>query len=244
MCRKALGRGYFLGSVMSTAVPAEPLVKLAVTFFDGQNLFHAAKEAFGHRFPNYDPPALAKRICQERGWQLVQTLFYTGYPDATQSPRWNHFWTAKMATMGRQGVRVFSRTLRYRTESLDCPGGVTFPVASGTVSCPGGATLSHRFGEEKGVDVRLALDVIRLANQQAYDVGVIFSQDQDLTEVADEIRSIARMQARWIKLASAFPDAPTRRNRRGIDRTGWIRIDQPTYDACIDPRDYRLRTTP
>ncbi len=52
---------------MSTAVPAEPLVKRAVAFFDGQNLFHAAKEAFGHRFPNYDPPALAKRICQERG---------------------------------------------------------------------------------------------------------------------------------------------------------------------------------
>ena len=88
------------------------------------------------------------------------------------------------------------------------------------------APLSHHFGEEKGVDVRLALDVIRLANQQAYDVGVIFNQD--LTEVADEIRSIARMQARWIKLASAFPDAPTRRNRRGIDRTDWIRIDQPT----------------
>ena len=91
MCRKALGRGYFLGSAMSTAVPAEPLVKLAVTFFDGQNLFHAAKEAFGHRFPNYDPPALAKRICQQRGWQLVHTLFYTGYPDAIQNPRWNHF---------------------------------------------------------------------------------------------------------------------------------------------------------
>ena len=101
---------------------------------------------------------------------------------------------------------------------------------------------AHHFGQEKGVDVRLALDVIRLSNQQAYDVGVIFNQD--LTEVADEIRSIARMQARWIKLRQRIPDAPTRRNRRGIDRTDWIRIDQPTYDACIDPRDYRLRTTP
>lgn len=94
------------------------------------------------------------------------------------------------------------------------------------------------------MDVRLALDVIRLANQRAYDVGIVFSQDQDLTEVADKIRSITRMQARWIKLASAFPDAPSRRNRRGIDRTDWIRIDQSTYDSCIDPRDYRLRTAP
>ena len=92
------------------------------------------------------------------------------------------------------------------------------------------------------MDVRLALDVIRFANQQAYDVGVIFNQD--LTEVADEIRSIARMQARWIKLASAFPERPPAVIVGEFDRTDWIRIDQSTYDACIDPRDYRLRTTP
>lgn len=109
---------------MSSAVPEEPPIeKLAIAFFDGQNLFHAAREAFRHRFPNYDTLALAERICQERGWKLVQTHFDTGYPDATQSPRWNHFWTAKLATMGRQGVRVFSRPLRYRAESLACPGG-------------------------------------------------------------------------------------------------------------------------
>ena len=93
-------------------------------------------------------------------------------------------------------------------------------------------------GEDKGIDVRIALDVIRMAHRGEFDVALILSQDQDLAEAADEIRVIAR-ERRWIKVASAFPDSPTRRNRRGIDKTDWIRIDRNAYDACIDRRDYR-----
>ena len=32
-------------------MPAEPPVKRTIAFFDGQNLFHAAKDAFGHVWP-------------------------------------------------------------------------------------------------------------------------------------------------------------------------------------------------
>jgi hypothetical protein len=28
-------------------------------------------------------------------------------------------------------------------------------------------------------------------------------------------------------------------DRRGIDRTDWIRIDRATYDSCLDRMDYR-----
>ena len=31
---------------------------------------------------------------------------------------------------------------------------------------------------------------------------------------------------------------------RGINGTDWIRIDRATYDACIDPNDYRPKGTP
>ncbi len=43
----------------------------------------------------------------------------------------------------------------------------------------------------------------------------------------------------WIKCACAFPVSPTVPKTRGINGTDWIRIDRPTYDACIDPNDYR-----
>lgn len=126
--------------------------------------------------------------------------------------------------MGREGVVTFSRALRYRNQ---------------TVRLPDGTEHTILVGQEKGVDVRLALDVVRLAHRGVYDVAVVFSQDQDLSEVADEIRVIAREQDRWIKIASAFPTSPTSRNKRGINRTDWIQIDRATYEACLDPRDYR-----
>ena len=33
----------------------EPLVKGTIAFFDGQNLFHAARKAFGYTYPYHEP---------------------------------------------------------------------------------------------------------------------------------------------------------------------------------------------
>jgi hypothetical protein len=67
------------------------------------------------------------------------------------------------------------------------------------------------------------------------------AKDEDLSEVAEEVRAVVRERGRWAKIASAFPDSPTRRYRRGVNKTDWIRIDRATYDASIDPADYRPR---
>ena len=66
-------------------MPAEPLVKRAFAFVDGQNLFYAAKKAFGYRFLNYNPKALAERVSADRGWTLSETFFYTGIPGQSHS---------------------------------------------------------------------------------------------------------------------------------------------------------------
>jgi hypothetical protein len=126
--------------------------------------------------------------------------------------------------MRRAGIFVTSRPLRYREESIETGDGATK-----TIITP----------QEKGIDVRLALDVVRLARQDQFDVAVICSQDQDLAEVASEVKDIARSSRRWIKVVSAFPDSPAATARRGIDGTDWFRMDQVFYDACLDPRDYR-----
>lgn len=107
------------------------------------------------------------------------------------------------------------------------------------MTLPDGTQYTFLAGEEKGIDVRIALDLLRLATRGTYDVGLIFSQDQDLSEVADEIRNLAKDHERWIKLASAFPSSPTSRNRRGINGTDWIRLDRGLYESCRDTRDYR-----
>ena len=204
----------------------EPSTKRAFAFFDGQNLFYAAKEAFGYRYPNYDPRRLTNTICASKGWNVAGIHFYTGVPADADKPSWNHFWTMKLSTMGRQGVQTFSRPLRYRNQ---------------TVTLPDGTTTVTLVGQEKGVDVRIALDVVRFALEDKYDVALIFSQDQDLTEAVKDVKGISVLQDRWIKSACAFPVSPTVPKARGIDGTDWIRVDRLTYDACIDPTDYRQK---
>jgi uncharacterized LabA/DUF88 family protein len=155
-------------------VAKEPHTKRAIAFFDGQNLFHATRQAFGYRFPNYDPAKLAACVCETRRWELEQTRFYTGIPDLDRMPNWNRFWNRKLVAMSRAGVHVHWRPLRYRKAT----------------AYDGRVVL---IGEEKGIDVRIAIDIMSAATA----------------------------------------------NRRGIDKTDWIRVDRTSYDACLDPRDYR-----
>jgi hypothetical protein len=53
------------------ATTMEPPIKRAVAFIDGQNLFYAAKNAFGYNYPNYEVAALAAALCRMQGWQLA-----------------------------------------------------------------------------------------------------------------------------------------------------------------------------
>lgn len=205
-------------------VADEPGIKRAIVFIDGQNLFHGVRESFGYTYPNYDPTKLATAVCAQQGWQLAQVRFYTGVHTPEGNERWHRFWAKKLAVMGRQGVKVFRRRLRYQNT---------------TIVLPDGSQRTAVVSQEKGIDVRIALDIVGAVLDETCDVVVIFSQDQDLSEVADEVRKISRRENRWVKIASAFPVGPTSQNRRGINGTDWIRVFRETYDACIDPRDYR-----
>lgn len=197
-------------------MPREPDVKRTLVFVDGQNLFKSAQEAYGrvhpYTYPSYDIKALSLAICGLKGWHPLLFRFYTGIHDITRNPYLHGFWTKKLAQMGRCGVKTFTRTLRYDN------GGIP---------------------REKGIDVRIAIDIIRCAHLNHYDVALVFSQDQDLSEAALELRKISMEQGRWIKIASAFPLGPHTTNSRGIEHTDWIPINQALYDSCIDPRDYR-----
>jgi hypothetical protein len=124
----------------------------------------------------------------------------------------------------RAGVLVTTRKLRYQEELVVDGSGHSRKL----VTC-----------HEKGIDVRLALDLVKCARTRQFSVAVLFSQDQDLSEVVDEVREIAHEQGREIRICCAFPSGPRASARRGVDRTDWFRMDDVFYNACLDPRDYR-----
>jgi uncharacterized LabA/DUF88 family protein len=205
-------------------MPTEPEVKRAIVFIDGQNLYHGLREAFSSTtHPNYDLLKLSHAVCNAKGWVLKQIRFYTGYPSSKEEPFWNAFWQHKFLSISRQGIWKFTRELRYRDKTLKLDGG----------------TVTFNLGEEKGIDVRIAIDLIRLALNSEYEVAIIFSQDQDLSEATDEIKEISAQQNRWMKVLCAYPVGSGTTNRRGIMKTDWFPFDEDFYTPCIDPTDYR-----
>jgi uncharacterized LabA/DUF88 family protein len=185
----------------------EPVNKRTVAFFDGQNLYHTAREAFNVPYPNFDPIALTKLLCENQKWNLSAVRFYTGIPDIGVNAYWHNFWSKKTALLKRKGVYVYTRIVNPTTM------------------------------KEKGIDVKITIDMIVMAQENEYDVALLFSQDQDFFEVARELRKIAQKQGRWIKIACAFPENP--QNWRGVEHADWIRISHADYNRCLDPRDYR-----
>jgi uncharacterized LabA/DUF88 family protein len=214
------------------AITDEPAIKNVMAFFDGQNLYQHAKDAFGHHHPNYDPVKLHKAVYEAKGWRATLTRFYTGVPNAVESPMWTAYWANRVLALKRAGVHVTTRPLRYRRAAIIDHNGD--PVLEDD-----GQPVVSVTPQEKGIDVRLALDLVSCARKKQFDIALIFSQDQDLQEVVQEIADIAKEQDRWIRVVCAFPGGPNASSGRGIDKTEWFKMDQEFYNKCLDPWDYR-----
>ena len=118
-----------------------------------------------------------------------------------------------------------TRDLRYLTETdAGSPGGVR--------------VLSAR---EKGIDLRIALDVMAAARRPDCANILILSRDQDFREVIADVRLMCDFARRDIGLWSAYPevrDGPA--FNRGVDGTRELRISRRDYDQLRDRADYRL----
>lgn len=199
----------------------EPLLR-TILFFDGQNLYHGAKDAWGplppagphpYSWPSYDVEKLASALVSKvLGRRLVQIRFYTGVPDPNwglSERRWHGFWSNKLRFLAGRGIYVYKGRVNPN-------------------------------GQEKGVDVSLAIDLIQLTYERQYEVAIIVSQDWDFGPAVKMAKQIAKDQRRWLTFESAFPFEVGRSTKRGVPGTNWVYIDKALYDLCHDSTDYRV----
>jgi uncharacterized LabA/DUF88 family protein len=205
--------------------PPKPWPCRVHAFIDGQNLFHSVRRVFGYTFPNYDPLRLAAAVTAlTPDRKLTQVHFYTGIPTLSQDRRWLGFWSAKIRAMKTAGIRVVTRTLRY---------------SPGLVLMPDGSVQTVPIGREKGIDLRIALDLLSLARHGEFDVALIFSQDSDLAEVVQEIGELRRELNRWLVVDSTYPhNLGSSIHSHGIPGARPLPFDKALYDTCIDPVNY------
>lgn len=153
-----------------------------VTYIDGQNIYHLAREAWGtdsgfldtpYNWPSYDVAQLSAALAAlSPGRTLAKARFYTGVPD---SGRWHHFWNSKLRRLRNQGIIV----------------------TRGAVS---------RHGREKGIDISLAIDLVTDTYEQEYDVAIIVSQDADFAPAVRRAKQVAQKQGRFVTIQSSFPE--------------------------------------
>jgi uncharacterized LabA/DUF88 family protein len=188
-----------------------------IVFLDYQNVYLSAYERFSPpggslTTAHIDPVKVARLLVSRRNQDstLVGVRVYRGQPNpifqpdsAAASDRQVRAWTTASE------ASVVRRQLRY----------------------PKG--WPHVPAREKGIDVALAVDFVRLAMQREYDVGILFSSDTDLMPALETVADLklARVEvADWGKsVRLRFP---------GTNLPWCHHLTKVDYLAVADPTDY------
>jgi len=141
-----------------------------VLFADDANVYNGARRAFfdprtdHYTLGNYDPCRLANLIVDRRTpalrhRELTDVRIYTGRPDPYRQPVRAAEHDKLASVRQAAGATVIARPLRY---------------------------LNGK-GQQKGVDVAMAIDIVTMAIDGLYDVGLVASTDTDLKPALEYI---------------------------------------------------------
>lgn len=220
---------------MTTKVPKRPTPLRVVVFIDGQNFYKDCKKIFGKGETH--PHLLGQKLCSPPfgdDRQLKQVRFYTGIHTPDRKPRMHAYMTRRLEVMKAVGVWTFSRPLKYSPQWVkNRKDGPEF--------------IEIQQGREKGVDVRLALDLVRLAVEGEYDVGVVVSTDTDLDEAIQDVYELRERAGKWLAIENAvcvLPVDPLTGRRPPYKRLNsagrLLHIDKQIFNQIRDDTDYWL----
>lgn len=192
----------------------------AIVFIDGQNLYHGAKDAWCP--PSPAPPSAAHYSwpCYDIG-KISEALVATSPDRVLEQCR---FYTG--VPTARQS-ELWQGFWTAKLRSLRPP---KYEVYKGHIN-PG--------GQEKGVDVSIAVDLLHLTYRDAFDVAIVVSADWDLGPAIRLAKEVARDAGRTPTFESASPYEVGKYENRGLPGTTWLKIDRAMYDRCRDFNEYR-----
>lgn len=199
------------------------MTRVAV-FIDYQNMYYGARRAFGDpavdapSFGHLDPAALARLLTDlgravDPGRALVATSVYRGEPGRPSHRRLRAAFTRQTSRWRADPtVTVKTTPLRYRREVVS------------------GATVWR--AEEKGIDVLLAVDVVRGCYVDEFDTALIASADTDLLPALDEALRVGKRveTASWSGPGIGFTALRVSSHRiwsHHLDRRHFERVQTP-----------------
>ena len=190
-------------------------------FIDGQNAYRRAREVFfsdnqSGTVGQFRPMDLGHLIAGRGGpngapCTLSDVRIYSGRPDAKRDPRTYAAQRRQTQSWASDGATVITRALRY---------------PRGWPATP---------AQEKGVDVALAVDFVKLAIEGEFDVGVMMSTDNDLLPALEVVRDY---DGGRIHVAVAAWSAQGHHQRLRLPGLWCHWLDQADYNAVADRTRY------
>lgn len=200
-------------------------------FIDGQNITIGAQYAFGHG--NMHPLLLARSLAGDN--ELVEIRYATGIPDADVQPDQHAEQRRRHELMLATDVVVLEKPLRYRWEwsvrdrSLGNPYKHQNEVRQARVK-------SRNRGQEKGIDVWLALDALTMCARADLDWVILATADRDLDLVPDYVRMVPGQRHTKVVQARIISDRQTLHENPAFDDA--IAIDSSVHEFARDDFDY------
>lgn len=201
-------------------------------FIDYQNVYHRARGAFGleREHPaigNVLPLRLAALLnllgkSKDPHRELESAWVYRGEPTSRSHPHVQAAFQRQVGVWRQSGgpITVVTRPLRYLATEWDHHGR---PIAWGP-------------GEEKGIDVLVALGMVLGAVRDEYDVAVLVSGDTDLVPAIDEVRRCGKRVENAVWKPT---DGPARGLRPSNGGGIWChRLDATHFTSVRDDTDY------
>ena len=144
-------------------------------FVDGSNLYFAVRDGL-HRQDTIDVEKLAKKLTKTR--QLVRIYYYhvPRLEEESEATRRHQAFLNRLGYVNYLQLRLgrlVPRLVKVRCQSCD-------------------KGIEHTTHIQKGVDTRIAIDMVGLALLDAYDVAVLVSGDADLAEAVNFIKEHTR----------------------------------------------------
>ena len=196
-----------------------------VLFLDEKNVYRDARRAFfqptdlaetiHHTCGQFRPIDLAQLICSRLPYgtkekrELREVRLYTGRPSPSYEPKSYGPHMKQCLSWEAAGVTVIHRPLRYLS---------------------GGPP-----GEQKGVDVALAVDFVIMGVEGKYDIGIIFSTDTDLRPALEFIASRGCPAA---EVACWWSDRSQKYLSISNAKVWSHRLTEQDYKSICDYRDY------
>lgn len=201
-------------------------------FIDGQNITIGARYAFGGS-GNMHPLLLGRALAGD--CELVEIRYVTGIPDADIQPDRHAPERRRHDLMAATDVVVLEKPLRYRWEwdlrdrDLGDPRDHKGKVRAAEAK-------SRNVGQEKGIDVWLALDALTMCTRADIDKVIIATADTDLDMVPRYLQMMPGHEDTVVAQAKVLKDGRELWLNESYDET--LAIDRHIFEQCRDEFDY------